>query len=190
MPLYDRGYDKDPTNVAAEAMRQAQRDGVDVVLVDTAGRMQDNEPLMRALSMLINKNSPDLVLFVGEALVGNDGKCPVIPCCVASWRIIIGQLHQKDHKGTCTHCNADQRVGVNQLVTFNKRLADLSPPGKQARLIDGVLVTKFDAIDDKVGALLSMAYSSGAPIMFVGCGQTYVDLKRLDTQAVVKSLLR
>lgn len=73
MPLYDRGYDKDPTNVAAEAMRQAQRDGVDVVLVDTAGRMQDNEPLMRALSMLINKNRPDLVLFVGEALVGNDG---------------------------------------------------------------------------------------------------------------------
>eukprot|EP00892_Ulva_mutabilis_P008026 jgi/Ulvmu1/5596/UM023_0133.1 len=152
VPLYDRGYDKDPTNVAAEAMRQAQRDGVDVVLIDTAGRMQDNEPLMRALSMLINKNRPDLVLFVGEALVGNDG--------------------------------------VNQLVTFNKRLADLSPPEQQPRLIDGVLVTKFDAIDDKVGAVLSMAYSSGAPIMFVGCGQTYVDLKRLDTQAVVKSLLK
>lgn len=73
VPLYDRGYDRDPTNVAAEAMRQAQRDGIDVVLVDTAGRMQDNEPLMQALSMLINKNNPDLVLFVGEALVGNDG---------------------------------------------------------------------------------------------------------------------
>lgn len=34
--------------------------------------LQDNEPLMRALSKLINLNSPDLVLFVGEALVGND----------------------------------------------------------------------------------------------------------------------
>lgn len=33
---------------------------------------QDNEPLMRALSKLIYVNSPDLVLFVGEALVGND----------------------------------------------------------------------------------------------------------------------
>ncbi|KAJ1479123.1 hypothetical protein T484DRAFT_1815478, partial [Baffinella frigidus] len=44
----------------------------DVVLVDTAGRMQDNEPLMRSLSKLVNLNSPDLVLFVGEALVGND----------------------------------------------------------------------------------------------------------------------
>ena len=37
-----------------------------------AGRMQDNEPLMRALSSLIALNRPDLVLFVGEALVGND----------------------------------------------------------------------------------------------------------------------
>lgn len=42
----------------------------------SAGRMQDNEPLMRALSNLINLNQPDLVLFVGEALVGNDaGEC-------------------------------------------------------------------------------------------------------------------
>lgn len=36
-------------------------------------QFQDNDPLMRALSKLINMNDPDLVLFVGEALVGNDG---------------------------------------------------------------------------------------------------------------------
>jgi signal recognition particle receptor subunit alpha len=80
-------------------------------------------------------------------------------------------------------------AGVDQLVKFNQRLADLSPPGKAPRLIDGVLVTKFDAIDNKVGAVLSMAYSSGAPVMFVGCGQTYVDLMRLDVRSVIKSLL-
>ena len=34
--------------------------------------MQDNEPLMRSLSKLISVNAPDLVLFVGEALVGNE----------------------------------------------------------------------------------------------------------------------
>jgi signal recognition particle GTPase len=79
VPLFDRGYDKDPTNVAAEALKQAARDGIDIVLVDTAGRMQDNKPLMQALSMLINKNRPDLVLFVGEALVGNDG-APFVFC--------------------------------------------------------------------------------------------------------------
>ena len=42
----------------------------------------------------------------------------------------------------------------------------------------------------QVGAALSMVYTSGAPIMFVGCGQTYPDLKRLNVKSVVKSLLK
>lgn len=152
VPLYERGYEKDPAKVAFEAAKAAQRAGIDVLLVDTAGRMQDNEPLMRALSNLINLNQPDLVLFVGEALVGNDA--------------------------------------VDQLTKFNQRLADLCPDPSQRHLIDGIVLTKFDTIDDKVGAALSMVYTSGAPIMFVGCGQTYVDLKKLNVKSVVKSLLK
>lgn len=35
--------------------------------------MQDNEPLMKALARLVALNQPDLIMFVGEALVGNDG---------------------------------------------------------------------------------------------------------------------
>eukprot|EP01018_Ginkgo_biloba_P018746 Gb_28576 [translate_table: standard] len=101
----------------------------------------DNEPLMRALSKLINLNQPDLVLFVGEALVGNDA--------------------------------------VDQLTKFNQKLADLSTSGNP-RLIDGILLTKFDTIDNKVGAALSMVYISGTPVMFVGCGQSYTDLKKLN----------
>lgn len=50
----------------------ARNQAFDVVLVDTAGRMQDNTPLMTALAKLIAVNMPDLVLFVGEALVGNE----------------------------------------------------------------------------------------------------------------------
>lgn len=153
VPLYERGYEKDPAKVAGEAIKQAERDGIDVVLVDTAGRMQDNEPLMRALSSLINVNQPNLVLFVGEALVGNDA--------------------------------------VDQLVKFNRALHDLAPKTAVTRhTIDGIVLTKFDTIDDKVGAALSMVYSSGAPVMFVGCGQTYVDLKKLNVKSVVKSLLK
>ena len=67
------GTRKTPRPSPSEAVKAAaRRTGADVVLVDTAGRMQDNEPLMRALAKLINVNEPDLVLFVGEALVGND----------------------------------------------------------------------------------------------------------------------
>ncbi|KAF0906372.1 hypothetical protein E2562_009727 [Oryza meyeriana var. granulata] len=151
IPIFEKGYEKDPAVVAKEAIQEATRNKSDVVLVDTAGRMQDNEPLMRALSKLINLNSPDLVLFVGEALVGNDA--------------------------------------VDQLTKFNQKLADLSAV-PTARLIDGILLTKFDTIDDKVGAALSMVYISGAPVMFVGCGQSYTDLKKLNVKSIVKTLLK
>ncbi|KAF3652386.1 hypothetical protein T459_18847 [Capsicum annuum] len=151
IPIFEKGYEKDPAIVAKEAIQEAYRNGSDVVLVDTAGRMQDNEPLMRALSKLIYVNSPDLVLFVGEALVGNDA--------------------------------------VDQLSKFNQKLGDLSP-SPNPRLIDGILLTKFDTIDDKVGAALSMVYISGAPVMFVGCGQSYTDLKKLNVKSIVKTLLK
>ncbi|VDL74184.1 unnamed protein product [Nippostrongylus brasiliensis] len=125
---------QDSASLAAAAIGIANERGIDVVLVDTAGRMQDNEPLMRELAKLIRVNEPDLVLFVGEALVGNEA--------------------------------------VDQLA-----LADNATPGAPPRLIDGIVLTKFDTIDDK-------------PIVFVGCGQTYSDLRNLNIGAVVSALLK
>ena len=73
LDLFERGYTKDPSDVAYYALRYANEQGFDVCLIDTAGRMQNNEGLMRSLVKLVNVNHPDLILFVGEALVGNDG---------------------------------------------------------------------------------------------------------------------
>lgn len=55
--LYEKGYGKDAAGIAMEAIRFATDCRVDVVLIDTAGRMQDNEPLMRALAKLIKVNA-------------------------------------------------------------------------------------------------------------------------------------
>lgn len=69
-------------------------------------------------------NNPDLVLFVGEALVGNEA--------------------------------------VDQLVKFNTNLADFSDESNP-HLIDGIVLSKFDTIDDKVGRQcfknLSLSYN-------------------------------
>ncbi|KAJ9477481.1 Signal recognition particle receptor subunit alpha-like protein [Pseudozyma hubeiensis] len=70
--LYERGYGKDAAGIAKDALSYAKAEGFDVVLIDTAGRMQDNEPLMRALAKLVSVNRPDKIIFVGEALVGNE----------------------------------------------------------------------------------------------------------------------
>ncbi|XP_060780022.1 signal recognition particle receptor subunit alpha isoform X2 [Neoarius graeffei] len=149
--LFERGYGKDAAGIAMEAIAYARNQGFDVVLVDTAGRMQDNAPLMTALAKLIAVNTPDLVLFVGEALVGNEA--------------------------------------VDQLVKFNKALADHSM-SDHPRLIDGIVLTKFDTIDDKVGAAISMTYITSQPIVFVGTGQTYNDLRSLNARAVVNALMK
>lgn len=69
----------------------ARSQNFDVVLVDTAGRMQDNAPLMTALAKLIAVNTPDLVLFVGEALVGNEAVdqlvCSALLLCVLQLKL-------------------------------------------------------------------------------------------------------
>ncbi|ELK09771.1 Signal recognition particle receptor subunit alpha [Pteropus alecto] len=149
--LFEKGYGKDAAGIAMEAIAFARNQGFDVVLVDTAGRMQDNAPLMTALAKLITVNTPDLVLFVGEALVGNEA--------------------------------------VDQLVKFNRALADHSM-AQTPRLIDGIVLTKFDTIDDKVGAAISMTYITSKPIVFVGTGQTYCDLRSLNAKAVVAALMK
>ena len=73
IPVFQRGYKDDPAIIAHDAVREATSRKIDVVLIDTAGRMQDNEPLMKSLSRLVNLNQPNLITFIGEALVGNDG---------------------------------------------------------------------------------------------------------------------
>lgn len=45
-----QGYGKDAAEIARHAIEFARKNDFDVVLIDTAGRMQDNEPLMRALA--------------------------------------------------------------------------------------------------------------------------------------------
>lgn len=72
IPVYQKGYKDDPANIAKEALNEAKNKKFDVLLIDTAGRMQGNEALMKALAKLVHVNKPDTVLMVGEALVGND----------------------------------------------------------------------------------------------------------------------
>lgn len=70
--LFEKGYKDDPAYICREAIDEAKRGNYDCVLIDTAGRMQDNKLLMENLAKLVEINQPDVVLFVGEALTGND----------------------------------------------------------------------------------------------------------------------
>lgn len=47
-----------------------------------------------------------------------------------------------------------------------------------------------DLLFSQVGAAISMTYTTGQPIVFVGTGQTYNDLRSLNVNSVVKALLK
>lgn len=62
----------DPAAVAYDAVEHARAQGKELVLVDTAGRMQTNVNLMDEMKKIQRVIKPDLILFVGDALTGND----------------------------------------------------------------------------------------------------------------------
>ena len=62
----------DPAAVAYDAVEHAKAQGKELVLIDTAGRMQTNTNLMDEMKKIKRVSKPDLVIFVGDAITGND----------------------------------------------------------------------------------------------------------------------
>jgi len=65
-------YGSDPAAVAYDAISHAEARGVNVVLIDTAGRIQTDRNLMSELSKIKRVVNPDLTVLVVDALIGND----------------------------------------------------------------------------------------------------------------------
>jgi len=65
-------YGSDPAAVAYDAISHAQSRGINVVLIDTAGRIQTDRNLMSELAKIKRVVSPDLTILVVDALIGND----------------------------------------------------------------------------------------------------------------------
>ncbi|MDP1850235.1 MAG: signal recognition particle receptor subunit alpha, partial [Solirubrobacteraceae bacterium] len=70
--VYEQGTDKDPVDIARWALDQAKRDGKDVLIVDTAGRLHVDEKLMEELVKIRKAVKPTTVLLVVDAMTGQD----------------------------------------------------------------------------------------------------------------------
>jgi len=70
--LIKHDYGSDPAAVAYEAIKYAKIKDLDVVLVDTAGRQHSNANLMEEMKKISRVAKPDLKIFVGESITGND----------------------------------------------------------------------------------------------------------------------
>ncbi|MHB1908071.1 MAG: signal recognition particle-docking protein FtsY [Nitrososphaerales archaeon] len=67
-----QSYGSDPAAVAKDALLYAEAHRIEVVLIDTAGRMQTSTNLMEEMSKIVRVVKPDLKFFVGDSLSGND----------------------------------------------------------------------------------------------------------------------
>lgn len=65
-------YGSDPASVGHDAISYAKKNSIDCVLIDTAGRMHTDKNLLREISKISRVCNPDLKIFVGESITGND----------------------------------------------------------------------------------------------------------------------
>lgn len=70
--LIKHDYKADPAAVAFDAIKHAKAHNIDAVLIDTAGRMHSNVNLMDEMKKIARVSNPDLKIFVGESITGND----------------------------------------------------------------------------------------------------------------------
>ena len=70
--VYEQGTDRDPVEIASWALEQAKRDGKDVLIVDTSGRMHVDEQLMAELVRIRDAVKPHDILLVVDAMTGQD----------------------------------------------------------------------------------------------------------------------
>ncbi|PIN87071.1 signal recognition particle-docking protein FtsY [Candidatus Woesearchaeota archaeon CG10_big_fil_rev_8_21_14_0_10_44_13] len=131
-------YGSDPAAVAFDAIKYAEAKHLDIVLIDTAGRQHSNTNLMEEMKKIVRVAKPDLKIFIGESITGND-------------------------------C-------IEQAKQFNDAVG-----------IDGIILTKAD-VDDKGGAAVSVSYVTGKPILFIGMGQGYEDLKEFDKKMIMENI--
>ncbi|OYT36293.1 signal recognition particle-docking protein FtsY [Candidatus Pacearchaeota archaeon ex4484_71] len=72
LKLIAHEYGSDPASVGFDAIKYAKKNKIDTVLIDTAGRMHTEKNLLKEMEKIKRVCNPDLTIFVGESITGND----------------------------------------------------------------------------------------------------------------------
>ncbi len=72
VPVYSEPESKDPVQIARNAIAHAQQEGLDTVIIDTAGRLAVDEEMMNEISCIKEAIRPDETLFVVDSMTGQD----------------------------------------------------------------------------------------------------------------------
>ncbi|SEA23929.1 signal recognition particle subunit FFH/SRP54 (srp54) [Desulfuromusa kysingii] len=70
--VFDSQAGQDPVDICDQALRYAELNGFDTIILDTAGRLHVDTELMGELQRIVNKVQPQEILFVADAMTGQD----------------------------------------------------------------------------------------------------------------------
>ena len=137
--LISSEYGADSTSIAFDAKKHAEKNSIDVLIIDTAGRLQSNANLMAELKKMKRVINPNACIFVADSITGADV--------------------------------------TEQAEKFNSEIG-----------IDYLILSKAD-VDVKGGAIISSSYAVKKPILFLGVGQQYKDLKEFKKTEIIEKIL-
>tara|TARA_Y100000034_G_scaffold3001_1_gene3685 strand:- start:3918 stop:5048 length:1131 start_codon:yes stop_codon:yes gene_type:complete len=72
VPIIKHEYGHDPASVAFDAIQYAKKNNIKAILIDTAGRMYTASNLLKEMEKIVRVSKPNLKIFVGESITGND----------------------------------------------------------------------------------------------------------------------
>ncbi len=72
VPVFDLGSDADPVEIARQGVIKAREDGINTVIIDTAGRLQIDQGMMAELAQIKQTVQPHEVLLVVDAMTGQE----------------------------------------------------------------------------------------------------------------------
>jgi|ERR1043165_4216126 signal recognition particle subunit SRP54 len=72
IPVYSEKENKNPVEIALNGIAQAKSQGLDLVIIDTAGRLAVDEEMMKEIAAIKAKTDPDQILFVVDSMTGHD----------------------------------------------------------------------------------------------------------------------
>ena len=72
VPVYTEEGNKNPVQIAQNAIKQARQDGNDLVIIDTAGRLAIDEQMMQEIKAIKDAVNPQEILFVVDSMTGQD----------------------------------------------------------------------------------------------------------------------
>jgi signal recognition particle subunit SRP54 len=72
VPVYTEDGNMNPVDIARNAVKEAKKNGYDLVIIDTAGRLAIDEEMMKEISAVKNAVNPHEILFVVDSMTGQD----------------------------------------------------------------------------------------------------------------------